>query len=134
MIKKSTRLAMLLAVMLTVLVVVALALSASGVPRNGNDNITDLGKQNVFNGEIDGNSNKTSSSNFNRVKIYPAEAQQIAKKFIKEPRAKVGIPMLDEIDGQMVYMVPIIINGTNVGEININALTGENMGGAGGLY
>lgn len=32
----------------------------------------------------------------------------------------------------MMYIVPIEINGSPVGEITINAVTGENMGGAGG--
>ena len=35
-------------------------------------------------------------------------------------------------DNKMVYIVPIIENGQNVGEITIDAETGENLGGAGG--
>jgi hypothetical protein len=31
-----------------------------------------------------------------------------------------------------VYIVPVIDNGTTVGEITIDAITGENLGGAGG--
>ena len=35
-------------------------------------------------------------------------------------------------DSAMVYIVPVIINGKNVGEIDIDANTGKNIGGAGG--
>ncbi|NYB51831.1 MAG: PepSY domain-containing protein [Methanobacteriaceae archaeon] len=67
-----------------------------------------------------------------KIKISPSEAQKIAETYVKEPGAKVGIPQLDEVNGQMMYIVPIEINGSPVGEITINAVTGENMGGAGG--
>ena len=82
--------------------------------------------------------NTTLNSSTNKTKnikniISPAEAQEIAGKFIKEPGATVGIPKWDESDGEMVYIVPVLINGTNVGEITINALTGENIGGGGGV-
>jgi hypothetical protein len=39
---------------------------------------------------------------------------------------------LIKTDGQYIYVVPVIDNGTNVGEIDINAITGKNVGGAGG--
>ena len=37
-----------------------------------------------------------------------------------------------ELNGEKVYIVPIVIKGTTVGEIDIDAKTGKNVGGAGG--
>lgn len=62
-------------------------------------------------------------------KISPAEAQKIAQKYIEEPGATTGTPTLSN----NVYTVPVMLNGTNVGEIDINAITGKNVGGAGGV-
>ena len=133
MIKKSTRVLILLAVMLTVITVVIVALAASGIHEENNS---------IKNNELqlsDNSNNTMNSTNSSKgykggveIKITPTEAQKIAETYVKEPGAKVGIPQLDEINGQLVYTVPIQINGTNVGEISINAMTGENMGGAGG--
>jgi uncharacterized membrane protein YkoI len=131
MIKKSTRILVLLAVMLTVITVVALALVASDIPSINNSK-----QENLKNSDENSNFSLNSSKGLNgsdNIKISPVKAQKIAETFIKEPGAKVGIPQLNEVNGQMVYTVPIQINGTNVGEITINALTGENMGGAGGV-
>jgi uncharacterized membrane protein YkoI len=127
--EKLSRLLVLVGVMLTVLTVVAFALVAS-VPE---DNSKQLTKEELTAMET----NNTTNSSINKTKniksiISPAEAQEIAGKFIKEPGATAGIPKWDELDGEVVYIVPVVINGTNVGEITINALTGENMGGAGG--
>ncbi|WP_286243301.1 PepSY domain-containing protein [Methanobacterium ferruginis] len=112
--------------MLTVLAIVALALAAFGSPEN------DL-KPEKENMSTEDTNNTTVANKTNEVKITPAKAQQIAEKFIEESGATAGIPTLDEIDGEMIYTVPVVINGTTVGEININAMTGENMGGAGGV-
>jgi len=129
--EKLSRVLVLVGIMLTVVTVVALALVASGIPE---DNSKQLGKEELTTMET----NNTTNSSINKTKniksiISPAEAQEIAGKFIKEPGATAGIPKWDESNGKMVYIVPVIINGTNVGEITINALTGENMGGAGGV-
>ncbi|MDO5836764.1 MAG: PepSY domain-containing protein [Methanobacterium sp.] len=123
MIKKSTKILVLMAVMLTVLTVVMLALFASGAPENS-------GKEQKKQ-KIAAENNNTNISE--KVTISPQEAQEIAEKFVKESGAQLGIPKLIEIEGQMVYSVPIMINGTNVGEITINAITGKNMGCAGGV-
>lgn len=123
MIKKSTRILVLLAVMLTVLTVVALALFASGAPEKNNKEQENQ-KMSLENKSTNNSENDT---------ISPEEAQQIAEKFVKESGAQVGIPKLSEIEGQLLYTVPIMSNGTNVGEITINAITGKNMGGAGGV-
>jgi uncharacterized membrane protein YkoI len=118
MIKKSTRLLVLLAVMLTVLTVVALALFAAGIPENNTE---------------DQENQKIPENNRTNVTISPEEAQEIAAKFVKETGAQVGTPQLSEIEGQLVYTVPVISNGTSIGEITISAITGKNMGGAGGV-
>ncbi|EKQ52604.1 MAG: hypothetical protein B655_1771 [Methanobacterium sp. Maddingley MBC34] len=132
--EKLSRVMVLVGVMLTVVTVVALALVASGIP---NDNSNQLKKEELAAMDTNNtiNSSNNSSNKTKNIKniISPAEAQEIAEQFIKEPGATAGIPKWDEVDGEMVYIVPVIINGTNVGEITINALTGENMGGAGGV-
>jgi uncharacterized membrane protein YkoI len=133
--EKLSRVLVLIGVMLTVITVVALALFASGIPEN-NSNLTKEELNAMDTNNTTNNTTATNSSNkTENIKnlISPAEAQEIAEKFIKEPGAKAGIPKWDESNGEMVYIVPVVINGTNVGEITINALTGENMGGAGGV-
>jgi uncharacterized membrane protein YkoI len=65
--------------------------------------------------------------------ISSSEAQNIAQTYIEEPGATAGTPRLVEIDGQMVYVVPVLMDGDVVGQIEIDAYTGENVGGAGGV-
>ena len=72
------------------------------------------------------------SDNSSEAKISSAEAKKIAQKYIEEPGATAGTPSLTKIDGNYVYIVPVIDNGKNVGEINIDPATGKNVGGAGG--
>ncbi len=128
--EKLSRVLVLVAVMLTVMTVVTLALVASGLPEDGSQILEkeELTVENMNN--TTNSSNKT--KNINNM-ISAAKAQKIAEKYIKEPGATAGIPKWEEVDGEMVYIVPVMINGTNVGEITINAITGENMGGAGGV-
>ena len=64
--------------------------------------------------------------------ISSAEAKKIASKYIEVSGATAGKPTLVKQDSKMVYIVPVIINGKNVGEIDIDAKTGKNIGGAGG--
>jgi uncharacterized membrane protein YkoI len=79
-----------------------------------------------------GTSDNSGSDITNETKISSAEAQKIAQKYIEQPGASAGTPKLIKTNGQYVYAVPVIDNGTTVGEIDINALTGKNVGGAGG--
>lgn len=65
--------------------------------------------------------------------ISPAEAQEIAAKYIEQAGATPGTPNLISQDGKKVYVVPVILNNTNVGEIDIDAQSGSNLGGAGGV-
>ncbi len=73
-----------------------------------------------------------SDDSTNETKISPAKAQEIAQKYIEEPGTTAGTPKLIKTNGQYIYVVPVIDNGTTVGEINIDAINGKNVGGAGG--
>jgi uncharacterized membrane protein YkoI len=80
--------------------------------------------------QIQSNNNKT--VNNTQTKISSAEAQKIASKYIQVSTATAGIPKLVNQDSNLVYIIPIIDNGSTVGEITIDAQTGKNLGGAGG--
>ncbi|MDI9618602.1 PepSY domain-containing protein [Methanothermobacter sp.] len=66
------------------------------------------------------------------VKISSSEARNIAQKYIKQEGATAGTPRLVKLNGKMVYIVPVEMNGKAIGEIYIDPITGENLGGAGG--
>ena len=66
------------------------------------------------------------------VKISSAQAKTIASKYIVQQGATAGTPQLEKINGNQVYVVPIIYNGKTAGEIWVDANTGKNVGGAGG--
>ena len=65
--------------------------------------------------------------------ISAQEAQNIALQYIEEPNATAGTPRLVDEDGKKIYIVPVIMNGDTVGQIEIDAYTGKNVGGAGGV-
>jgi uncharacterized membrane protein YkoI len=77
------------------------------------------------------NTNNTTDNSTN-TNITSAKAQKIASKYIAVSGAIAGTPTLTKQDNKLVYIVPVIDNGKNVGEIDIDAQTGENLGGAGG--
>lgn len=66
------------------------------------------------------------------VQISSSKAKNIAEGYIEQDGATAGTPELKTIDGKKIYVVPIEMNGSNVGEIYIDPKTGENLGGAGG--
>lgn len=76
--------------------------------------------------------NTTASSNDSGAKISQAEAQKLAAKYIKADGVKAGTPKLVKEDGKLVYLVPLTSNGKTVGEIDIDAVSGSNLGGSGG--
>ena len=76
--------------------------------------------------------NKTTNNNNSPTTITPTEAQKIAKTFIEVSGATAGTPKLINQEGTLMYIVPVINNNTVVGEIDIDAKTGKNLGGAGG--
>ena len=67
------------------------------------------------------------------MKVTSVEAKNIAQGFIEEPGATAGTPKLVKINGKQTYVVPVIMNGKQVGEIYIDPQTGKNIGGAGGV-
>lgn len=64
--------------------------------------------------------------------ISASQAMQIANSYIEEPGATAGTPRLIDNNGQKIYVVPVILNGSIVGQIQIDAITGGNVGGAAG--
>lgn len=65
--------------------------------------------------------------------IIPAsQARKMAGQYIEEPGATAGTPELITSGNKKIYLVPVIYNGKKVGEIEIDAVTGENLGGSGG--
>jgi hypothetical protein len=67
------------------------------------------------------------------VKVTSSEAKIIAQRYIEEPGASAGEPVLKDLNGKQTYVVPVMMNGDQVGEIYIDPQTGENLGGAGGV-
>ena len=60
------------------------------------------------------------------------KSRQIARKYIKEPNAVAGKPERYKIGGKCTDIVPVLLKGKRVGEINIDPQTWKNVGGAGG--
>jgi len=129
MIKKS------IIAVVVMLAAAALVFGASGNHTNSTSN-SDQGQSSVTdnnNSTSDtGSTSSTSGNNTTKTKISSAEAKKIAQKYIEVSSATAGTPKLIKTNGQYIYAVPVINNGTNVGEIDIDALTGKNVGGAGG--
>jgi uncharacterized membrane protein YkoI len=79
-----------------------------------------------------GTSSEGSQTGGSNVKISSSKAKAIAATYIEEDGASAGTPELKTIDGKSTYIVPVMMNGKQVGEIYIDPETGENLGGAGG--
>lgn len=62
--------------------------------------------------------------------ISKKEAQKIASKYMK---ATPGTPVLKTKGKTKMFIVPALIKGVQKGEIWIDAKTGKNLGGAGGV-
>jgi uncharacterized membrane protein YkoI len=77
-------------------------------------------------------SSKASGSGSTNVKITSSEAKTIASKYILQDGATAGTPKLTTYGSTKAYLVPVMMNGNQVGEIYIDAQTGANLGGAGG--
>jgi len=81
------------------------------------------------------NNNKKSSTKkttYSKSDVKTSDAQAIARKYIEEPGAVAGKPETYDIGGKTTYVVPVLIKGKTVGEIDIDPKTGKNVGGAGG--
>ncbi|MGV8143769.1 MAG: PepSY domain-containing protein [Methanothermobacter sp.] len=131
MLKKPT-IAILALVMIVVVGVAIYAGTAQVEPKNQSDIINNTVLTNT-----DNNISQVKVNNSENIQvktmISASEAKSIAEKYIEEPNATAGTPRLVEIEGQMIYVVPVMMNGENVGQIEIDAYTGENVGGAGGV-
>ncbi|EKF85442.1 PepSY domain-containing protein [Methanobacterium formicicum] len=120
MIKKST-------VALMALIVLMVVVSGCTTNTNSTQNNT----QNMSN-QSNNNSNNANNTTNSTNLISPEKAKSIAQQYVEEPGVTTGTPVLQTVNGKQVYVVPLIQNGKNVGEIEIDAVTGENLGGAGG--
>ena len=105
---------------------------------------SDTGQQSSSSGTDSGNqqssassvstssSSKTSTSGSANVKISASEAKSIASKSILQEGATAGTPKLTNNGNTKAYLVPVMMNGQQVGAIYIDANTGKNLGGEGG--
>jgi len=64
--------------------------------------------------------------------LTPSTVKILAKKYIQQQGAILGTPELTKEGGKKIYVVPVILNNSRVGEIDIDAHSGKNLGGAGG--
>lgn len=77
-------------------------------------------------------SQQASGSGSDDVKISYSEAKAIAQQSIEQDGATAGTPRLITSGGKQIYLVPVVLNGNQVGSIYVDAQTGENLGGEGG--
>lgn len=124
MIKKS------IVAIMVIVAAAAIVFAASGDP-DKNDSINHEQSVSTDNHGTSDNSG-ASDDNSSQNKISAEDAKKIAQKYIEEPGTNAGKPKLIKTGGRYMYVVPVMENGTNVGEINIDAITGKNVGGAGG--
>jgi len=132
MIKKS------IIVLIVIVAIVGLAFATVNLKNTNTNSIpnTIQGESNLLTKNPSNNSTSHSTKTLTGgtpTMISPSEAQKIANTYINSSGAAAGTPKLDNQSGKLVYIVPVIDNGTNVGEIDIDAQTGQNLGGAGGV-
>jgi uncharacterized membrane protein YkoI len=125
MIKKS------IIALIVIVAIVGVAFAANNLNiKNSTTKTSSINPENQINAS--NNNTATSHNKYTQNKISASEAQKIAKTYIKVSGATAGTPKLVNQSGKLVYIVPVIDNGKNVGEIDIDAKTGKNLGGAGG--
>lgn len=125
MIKKST---VALLALIVLMVIVSGCTTNTNTTQNNTQNMSKQNNNNSNNNNSNNTNNTTNSTNL----ISPEKAKSIAQQYVEEPGVTTGTPVLQTFNGKKVYVVPLIQNGQNVGEIEIDAVTGENLGGAGG--
>ncbi|WJI09981.1 PepSY domain-containing protein [Methanobacterium sp. CWC-01] len=109
--------------MISVMVLLLAVVGVSGCLDSGSNNNTPNNSSNLSQNV----NNVTNTTN-----ITATQAQQLANQYIEQAGATAGTPQLTNVNGKQVYIVPIVLNGKTVGEIEIDATTGQNLGGAGG--
>ena len=102
--------------------VLVILVSISGCTTNEQSNST--GNQTV---------QQNAAGNSTGTNVSAQEAKSVAKKHIGQQGATVGEPILINTDGKITYMVPVISRGNQIGEIIVDARTGEFVDGAGGV-
>jgi len=118
---------------LTVVVIVAILEIAFAVYGNNSKNSINT-TNSTSPDQVNVTVKNTTSDNISssQTTITPAEAQKIATTYIAVSGATAGTPKLVNQNGTLVYIVPVTQNNSTVGEIDIDAKTGKNLGGAGG--
>lgn len=116
---------------LVIVVVIGAGIYAGSTQLKPNSQSSDNGITTITNNDDSQVNNSQNDSGQNM--ISASEAQNIALQYIEEPNATAGTPRLVDEDGQKIYVVPVIMNGSTVGQIEIDAYTGKNVGGAGGV-
>ncbi len=134
-------------ILLSVVIVLIIGIAAASVQMNSdspslwsftNPQDTADQSQNTQSGQTqavaqDGTSaSDQSGDGGDNVKISTTKAKSIAQNSIEQPDAKAGTPELTTMNGEKVYVVPVIDKGEKAGEIWIDAQTGKVIGGAGG--
>lgn len=119
---------------LVVAAVSGLVYATYGNTSNNTNNTTNQDTQQTqqINNATTKDTNSDTTKTTTKTAISSAEAMKIANGYIQVSTATAGTPSLVNQDNKMVYIVPVMDNGTNVGEIDIDAQTGANLGGAGG--
>jgi hypothetical protein len=97
----------------------------TSTPSEGSQTQTQSGTTSTVSQDANSNGGST-------VDISATKAKVIAQKYIEQDGATAGTPILKKMNGKQTYIVPVNMNGKQVGEIWIDAQTGENIGGAGG--
>lgn len=115
---------------IVIVVVIGAGIYAGSNPPKTDTQTSDNGTTTTNNEASQSNASQNSSG---QNMISAQEAQDIALQYIEEPNATAGTPRLVDEDGKKIYIVPVIMKGDTVGQIEIDAYTGKNVGGAGGV-
>jgi uncharacterized membrane protein YkoI len=118
--------------LVAVVVVVALAFAVYGFPNTQNTTNVSTNSDQPTNVLVTNTTNNTTVQKVVSM-ISASEAKKIASNYINQTGATAGTPQLVNQSGTEVYIVPVIYNGQIAGEIDIDAKTGKNLGGAGGV-
>jgi uncharacterized membrane protein YkoI len=129
MIKKS------IIAIVAIIAAVGIVFAAYGGSENNNptNDSSNLEQQQSTNAATSNTNTNTATKKVDKNKVISAsKAKQLAQKYILVATAKTGVPKLIKSGETLIYVVPVVDNGQVVGEIEIDAQTGANMGGAGG--
>lgn len=80
--------------------------TSTGTPTNSNTSGQDSGQDSI---------------------ISSSQAMAIANSYIEEPSATAGTPRLVDNGGRRIYIVPVVMDGSTVGQIEIDARTGQHI-------